>query len=79
MSLPRGIINFSSKTHNHSEQSVLSSHNFNKQNFVEQRRQLLRKESHHKGKAWGIIGAPACLPLAVRAQGRESRSPENCI
>ena len=36
VSVPRGINTFSDKAHSHSGQSVLSTHNLNRQDFVEQ-------------------------------------------
>ena len=36
VSVPRGIITFSDKAHSHSGQNMLSTHNLNRQDFVEQ-------------------------------------------
>ena len=53
---PKRDYTLSGKAHSHSGQSVLSTHNLNRQDFVEQGDTAKERGGHHKRGARGIIG-----------------------
>lgn len=78
MSVPRGIITLSSKAHSHSGQSVLSTHNLNRQDFVEQGDAAKEKGAIIK-EGLGYKWYPYLLLLSsqIPVKGaKESRGPQ---